>query len=858
MTARAFCVTSAAADQRGPSRVTLSESLIPFVLPVFSGAATLILEVIWMRELGVLFGNTARAAGTTLFVFFLGLALGGVFWGRRCTRVARPLRLYGFLELGVSGSALGFFGLMALYRNTYEAIFDGLEPGAALVAKIVLSSAILLPPAFFMGGTLPALAELLGRSRKRVLHAGSLPYALNTAGAAVGALLAGFFLPQLLGLRGAYLVAITISGAVGLVAILVDSAPPDLLRTHGQIPEAAADGPRQDSALRALPVITLSFLSGFLSLGLEVLWTRLLAQVLNNSTYAFSAILVTYLVALAIGAILIAFATRRGVKPIGMLGWVLGLSGIAVLASSLVLVQLTNGLSVLSVGPDWPHYILSIFVACGALLLVPTILMGMVLPALIDGPPDNRHSPGGKVGRLLAVNAVGAMTGALLSGFVLLDVLGYWGSIRLMAAAYLLLGTAHLLVTARSSGFARGAGIGLFVIVAIIGIPGVRPTVRLGVGERLIETIEGSGGTVTITKSGDNLVMRLNNSYVLGDSKSAEVERLQAHLPLLLHPAPSSVFFLGMGTGATAAAALDHPVSRVVVTELLPEVARASRTYFGAQAGGLFVDPRVQIVTDDGRSYLGGKRERFDVIISDLFTPWHAGTGSLYTVEHFRTARDRLRDGGFFVQWLALHQMSRQEFLIVARTMQAAFPQVTVWRGNFSATQPIIALVAQKSTVPLDQSALQKNVIRLRGRGFGYTPGGEHMAGLFYVGNLAGLRANIAALPLNTDDRPIIEYLAPRTRSEGGNGFIGDELDRFFEQILAATPPARDPFLARLPPGELQYVRAGLEFYRYHALIARNQPDSARAVLARFRSHIGRQRLDDRQRRNSFGAELIE
>ena len=110
------------------------------------------------------------------------------------------------------------------------------------------------------------------------------------------------------------------------------------------------------------------------------------------------------------------------------------------------------------------------------------------------------------------------------------------------------------------------------------------------------------------------------------------------------------------------------------------------------------------------------------------------------------------------------------------------------------------------------------------------------MAGLFYVGNMAGLRADGAALPLNTDDRPVIEYLSPRVRAEGGRGFVGDELDRFLARILAATPPGRDPFLARLPPRELRYVEAGLDFYRYHALLARNEPDAAQAVLTRFRA----------------------
>lgn len=824
--------------RQGVAFATMPRSLILYVLPVLSGAAGLILEVLWMKELGVLFGNTAQAAGATLFVFFLGLVLGGSLWGRRSACVARPLRLYGILEFGVGASALGFLGLIWIYRHSYDAIFDGLGSGVGLIAKIWLASAILLLPAFLMGGTLPALTECLARAPERASRVGSLLYAVNTAGAALGGLLAGFFLPQHFGFRGAYLIAVTISCSAGLAAILIDRLTPELHRQAWSPQPVEVRDTQSSPAPRALAVLTVAFLSGFVSLGLQVLWTRLLAQVLNNSVYAFAAILVTYLVALAIGAFLVALMTRRTTMTIGMFGWALGLSGIAVLASSPALVFLTNGLSVLSVGSSWPHYIVSIFLACGTLLFVPTVLLGMVLPTLFGSSTDGWRAPGDRMGRLLATNALGAMTGALLAGFVLLEILGYWGSLRFMATLYLLLGVAALLRATGSSALTRIGGGGLFVVVALAGIPGRRPTVRLGQGERLVETIEGSAGTVTVTKSGDNLVMRLNNGYVLGDSRSADVERVQAHIPLLLHPAPATVFFLGMGTGLTAAAALDHPVSRVVVTELLPEVARAARTHFAPWAPGLFDDPRVLIATDDGRSYLAGKRDRYDVIISDLFTPWHAGTASLYAVEHFRTARDRLRAGGIFAQWLALHQMSRQEFLIIARTMQAVFPQVTVWRGNFSATQPIVALVARGTDAPLDNSVVQRNVARLGGRAFGYRPGQDHMAGLFYVGNLAGLSAHLATLPLNTDDRPIIEYQSPRTRAEGGGGFVGDELARFFEQLLTATPPARDRFLAQFPARELQYVRSGLEFYRFHDYSARNQPDSARAALDRFRSVV--------------------
>lgn len=819
-------------SRRSPSPVG---QILPYLLLALSGASALILEVLWLRELGVLFGNTAHAAATTLFVFFLGLSLGGQFWGSRCRRVERPLRLYGLLQLGIAGSALSFFGLVALYRRFYDSIFDALSAGPTLVTKVLLAAIVLGLPAFFMGGTLPAIAQTVITAPERLRRAAGLLYAAHTFGAAGGALLAGFYFPLMLGLRGSYLVALMTLTVAGLTAMLVERWPP---AQADRAPPAPSLTPARVTAahpLSARLALFIAFLSGFLTLGIEVLWTRLLAQVLNNSTYAFAAILVTYLVALAIGASLIAVKSGRGVAGLSI---VAGLSGATLLAAAAVFVKLTHGLAPLAPAANWPDYVRSVFVAASVLLLAPAVLMGMVFPFLFAAADEQQHAPGAVIGRLLAVNSLGAIAGALTTGFVLLDLFGSWGSLRLMAGAYLLLG-AVLLLRAETRSFAvRASAASAMAAVALVGIPGARPVARLGPGERLVAALEGSGGTVTVVSNGANLVMRLNNSYVLGDSKSADVERLQAHLPLLLHPQPRTVFFLGMGTGITAAAALDHPVSRVVVLELLPEVVAAARTHFAAFTKGLFADARVRIVADDGRSYLAARRDQYDVIVSDLFTPWHAGTGSLYTVEHFRTVRDRLRDGGLFAQWLPLYQMSRQEFFIVVHTLRSVFPQVTLWRGNFSPDQPIVALLARTDNVPLNDAALRTSAARLGARAVGNTSGKDHMAGLFYGGNLLGWQQAIGAQPINTDDRPIIEYLSPRLQTQMGRQLVGAELLALFERALAVAPPERDPVLARFPERERAYVSAGLDFFRYHLYSASGQADSAASFLARFRQTI--------------------
>jgi len=793
--------------------------------PILSGTAGLIFEILWFRDLAVIFGNTSSAAATVLAVFFFGLAAGGASWGTRAARTSNPLRLYAVLELGVAASAGVFLVLAHVYRDQFEVLFHALPRGPAIGLKALLVSLVLFPPAFFMGGTVPALAKTPGPSqagpRARVM------YALNTLGAAGGALLAGFVLPEHLGFRGSYAAAMATTGATALGALLMARALPTPAS-----PPAPAGVALPEARFRERGVVLLAFGSGFLTLALEVVWTRLLAQFLNNSVYAFAAILVTFLLALAAGAATAHWLAERRPPLAARLEWILALSGVATLACVALLVHMTDGLRPLATAPSWWSYLRSVFVAAGILLFLPALLSGMVLPLLF------RHAVGpaaaGALGRLLAINAAGAITGALVAGFVLLEVAGLWTSVAALALVYVALSA---LVGLRASPRRlSAAGIAAVLAVAATTMLVRRgPAVTLAQGERLVRLETGSGGTVAVTRLGDNRIMKLNNTYVLGDSRSLAVEQLQAHLPLSLHPAPHRVFLLGLGTGITAGAVLDHPVRAIVAAELLPEVVTAARLEFRPYVNGLFDDQRVRILADDGRTVLAGSRDRYDVIVSDLFTPWHAGTGSLYTLEHFRTVRARLLPGGIFAQWLPLFQMTEREFQIIARTMQDVFPQVILLRGTFSPDEPIAALVAFTEARPLDQALLLRSGARRALPAAAPAEQAVHMFGLFYAGNLAGLRPELATLPLNTDDRPVIEYAAGRSHARAATRFVGTTLDRFLARLLEALPPEVDPALAGFPKTERDYVHAGLAFYRYHLYSALGHTDSAAYFFDRVR-----------------------
>ena len=788
-------------------------------------------------------------------MFFLGLAAGGYALGRAAPAMRTPLRAYAALEGGVALSATLYFGLPLASRILYGPIAALVGQGAGLVlAKLAVAVAILFLPAFLMGGTFPVLAQALIRHPERLGSSASLLYAANTMGAAAGAFSAGFYLPRAAGVTASYWIAVGIAAGAGLGAYVLSLAWP-----HGAPPErppispaAPRDPGATSSALGPRTATAVAVLSGVATLGLEVLWTRLLAQVLNNSVYAFAALAVTFLASLGLGALLAHFLSRARAAPRRVLATLCGLAGLTVVATALAFVRLTHGLAYVAGGTGWAAYVRAVFTAAGVLMLVPGILMGSVLPYLFRAVQGVDPSPGRALGRLTAVNSLGAIAGSLTAGFVLLEAVGVWASLFAMAGVYLTLALTLSITHGpgrprAGAGLLAGAAVAATMLLAgaFLADSTLLPVVRLGPTERLLRAWEGSDGTVAVTRDGEHLVMRLNNHYTLGDTRSALVEQMQGRLPLLLHADPRAVFFLGLGTGITAGAALEHPVHRLTAVELVPEVVAAARAYFAPYANGVFTDPRARVLADDGRRVLARTAERYDVIVGDLFTPWHAGTGSLYTAEHFRAVRARLRPGGIFAQWLPLYQLSDAEFFVIVRTMAAVFPQVTLWRGDFSPSRPIVALIARADDAPLDHAALSRNVAALAGRGASTgAPAdgapGEHMAGLFYAGNLTRAGALLAGVPVNTEDRPVIEFLAPRSASDPASRFTGVRLARFYDQLLATVPPETDPALARLPERERHFVRAGLAFYKYHLFSEANQPAVAREFLDQFRAVVPR------------------
>ena len=765
--------------------------MIIYLLVFLSGFCALIYQVLWMKQLGLLFGNTSHAAGATLAAFFAGLAAGSWFWGKRSARCRNPLRIYAGLELGIAVTALLYFVVMEGYHAVYPEVYQSVHSGAwLLLVKFLLALVLIFPPAFCMGGTIPVIGQHSIRIPSKFGSTSALLYGINTLGATLGALLAGFFMPIWFGFRMTCFIAMGITVVVAILAFLVSRLPSSsqVGETGGNETSPAGpdpvDGDKRHGNQLSLSVIC--FMSGFGVLALEVLWTRMFALVLENSVYTFAAILVVVLCCLAVGSLISSVLARMKWSPSLVLTVLLGLSGISIALTPTVFMGLTDSFQFLAVKATWGEFVFLIFKKCVLTIGAPALLLGTVFPYLLKTMEPYATSAGRSLGRLATINTLGAILGSLACAFLLLELFGLWRSMQIIGGIYLLMAVGMPSVRGRAGIAAKGVfAAGLILLFTALN-PSQLPVTGVLEGhedEVTLKTWEGSDATVSVVRGKSGLSIKINSDYGLGSTENRIRQASQAEIPLMLKPDAKSLFFLGMGTGISAGAALSDrfpQVERVVTCELSPHVITASREFMTDVDGvdltnGLFTDPRSTILTEDGRHYLMATKEKFDVIDADLFVPYRSGAGSLYTKEHFESVKDRLKDDGIFVQWLPAYQVTDFEFHVIARTMLEVFDQVSIWRCDFAPFDEVIGFVGHKGGTPLaacgiDDAKVKLNFAAGNGSQDIYSTLNPQTALVYYGGNITASEESFANYPVNTDDKPVIEYMAPRYYRGQGRG----------------------------------------------------------------------------------------
>ncbi len=740
-----------------------------------SGCAALGYQIVWTQQAALWLGHEGAAALAVVTALFGGLALGAGCLGAAVSRSARPGHWYAACE-GVM--ALWGLTLAWLLEPASVAISDllGAGPTPAWQATVTFGGIflLLLPATLAMGATLPAMERLLAPVRAGGTHVAVL-YAGNTVGGVLGVLGAAFWWVPQGGLAAATLVCALLNGGCALAVLWWLPARVPLATALQDGPPAAAvqavPRPRQ----RPGPALALVLMAtGLLGIGYEVVVLRVLSQVAENTIYTFALLLAVYLAGTALGAAAWArwsSGWRAGAQQrrAGLLLAVClacGLSG-----GALWLAPWFKALLVLATGGGF-----SAALVAEALLAVlafggPTWVMG----ALFSHLCEEARAQGMRLGTALALNTSGAALAPLLFGAAWVVGLGAQVALLAVAGGYLALALA---VRRAVDGVppAQAAAPWLAAAALVVALAVAPPLFHVDkpTGATVLSHREGTLGAVSVVQDPAGVrVLRINNRQREGSNTTALADARQALLPLLLHPAPRRALLLGLGTGVTAQAAALDPALQVLAVELLPEVVQAARFFSGvlldpAQAPNL----RVQVA--DARRFVRASREQWDVIISDNFHPARAGSGALYTVQHFAAVRSRLAPGGLFCQWLPLHQIDPATLRSIVRSFGAVYPHGAALLATNSLQTPVLGLWAQLDAAPLDlalsarrlQLAAEQAAVHERGAAalsmadFGFTNEWA-LLGSFVAGP-AALARFAAGAPLNTDDHPVVSYLAPR------------------------------------------------------------------------------------------------
>lgn len=759
-----------------------------------SGAAALGYEVLWMRRFAVLLGATAPAAAAALTAFFVGLGVGSYLFGRVAPRVARPLRAFAALEVVTAASAFTIEPILHVIQPAYAAMYDAAGANGALQLTVRFGVAIVsvLIPSICMGGTLPLLAQLVAARAQRLgVRAGGL-YAVNTLGAACGALAVPAILLPSVGAGGALAVLASANVLVAACALA-------FVRTSEPQTEEPVASRRALARQKAPPhrgaALALAFLSGGITLALEALATRAFSLVHENSVYSFATVLAVFLGGLAGGAALARAALQRGVAPRALVarGW--AAAGVWMVLLPALFVR-TTGLEYLA-GRGLLSHEAQLLALAVAGLLVPAILLGLALPALMQEAGAIARQGGPAVGAIVAANTAGSIAGPSLALFVFAPWLGLWTAVSVLGLVSIVCAAAASLTGSRTARRTPAVAAAIAAGVWLLVPPGSLPAMKLSDADRLLDLREGAFGSVAVVEHDGHRRIKLNNFYVLGGSASAGDERLQGHIPLLLHPHPDRVAYLGLGTGISLSAVRFHPVRDVLALELVPEVTAVARDWFADANLGVLADPRVRVRAEDARSFAGATRERFDVVVGDLVVPWRRGESSLYTRDSFEAVRRVLAAGGLYCQWIPLYQVSEADFDSIAASFLDVFPRATLWRGDFRAGEAAVALIGHTDPRGLDAALADSRSSALAAspdRSNAYL---AHAAGLwlYFAGPLDPSEPRFRSAPRNRDADPWIELASPRLHlriaSGEARGFVGrplkSRLDDIRSRPLAGT-----------------------------------------------------------------------
>ena len=736
--------------------------LLAFLL---SGFVALGYEMVWTRMLALVLGGELLGVLGVLAGFFMGMVIGAFSLSQHARKTANPVRMFMILEC-----VIAFYGLVSpfLIYELSSAVPQWLGPVAgdndssmSLACSLLFSSMILLPATFGMGANFAYLAEAKRRSSPEDSADKNLSriYAANTFGATLGTFAAVYWIVPYTG----FIWACVVFCVAGILAIYCAWR---WAKQHGTSLSVVPDPDAAKEVVfpNASMYYFLLFATGLTAIGLEIVVIHLLKQILENTVFTFANILSIYLVGTAIGAWLYQYVVERSSDD----DWQKKLPA-QIMFGLLVSIVISFGVLAFAheilgrfspPDSDYLKHLMAELWLAVLVFLLPTIFMGALFAYLIS-----RIAPE-KLGRAYAVNTLGGAVAPFVVGlalipwvapFLLLAVVWvcYWGILGIgtyclnWSRDYFMIGGVPLMFLA----------IGLFTQPDLIRLPN---------GATELQRIEGLMGTVVVserknTPSGPlglpHRLLQVNNQFRMGGG-AGFIERRMGNLPLLLADSVDSVLFLGIGTGTTIGVCDDHPVNQITAVEIVPQVKQVL-PWFDEHSNRIFERDELSYHASDARRFVSASRDRYDVVVADLYHPARDGAGLLYTHEHFEKLKGLLTDNGLMCQWIPAHQFDRDGLKIVLRSFNKVFPESHLFLAGYNTQTVAVALIGTKQGMKIDPELVTQRIFK--------SPDiqkvVENSGDLFSTYLVGGeeLQAIAGEGPLNSDLHPILLFNAPRS-----------------------------------------------------------------------------------------------
>jgi len=692
-----------------------------YLLFFLSGVMGLMYQVLWISRFGRLFGNSSYAIGAVLAAYMGGLGLGSYLLGKWADRFTNGLRVYAILEILVAVTALMVAPLLGLMRPVYEILSATRNPALINLARLLVSLVVLLPPTLCMGGTLPVLVRFCTqREREAGQRLGEL-YSLNTFGAVVGTLLAGFVLLPYLGEYYTLMTAALLNMVVFVMAWIwsrntscaPDTEPADEPASGESVSSTVLSGSGR------ILLLCLA-LAGFASMGFEIAWSRIVALILGSSVYAFTAMLGVFLIGLAIGAAAAGAILRRYgqnivwfiIAEVGISVWlILTIPHYENLAAFIgIFNQAAQG--------HFLWILMAIFLACFFIMLVPAMLMGATIP-FVMAVVNRGMRVGRYTGIVYASNTIGGIIGSLLSGFILVPFIGIQNTIMVCVMLNLLAAALAIFSSFqhRKPVLVSSSVILLVLMVVAWAIPDWDP-VRIATGAflygpdetfpaKLVFHKDGVSCTVTVEEyANGSRTLRVNGKADASTGIDMANQIMTGLLPMLFKPEAKHVLVVGYGSGVSVASVCHYDVTSIDCAELERRVIEAD-PYFNMVNHKPLEDPRLTILVEDGRNIIETAQQPYDVIISEPSNPWMAGISALFTKDYYEKCRQGLSAGGVMCQWLQAYRTSLDDFKSIAATFASVFPYHALYKVS---SGDYLILGSDTPLLP-DLTAMQRQIM---------------------------------------------------------------------------------------------------------------------------------------------------